>query len=54
MDGNSEITLLDLGILSSAIVNNNELTQYQYWAGDLDYNGTASVIDILMLADLVE
>ena len=54
IDGDSDITLLDLGILSASLINENQLNQYQYWASDLDFTNTTSIFDILVLADLIE
>ena len=54
IDCDANITLLDLGILSSYLINENELNQYQYWASDLDFSNIISVFDILLLADLIE
>ncbi|MBA64971.1 MAG: hypothetical protein CMG55_04130 [Candidatus Marinimicrobia bacterium] len=54
LDGDSNISLLDLDILSSAVINQNELSQYQYWASDLDFNNNTSLFDVLMLIDLID
>ena len=54
IDCDANITILDLGILSSYLINENELNQYQYWASDLDFSNIISVFDILLLADLIE
>ena len=54
IDGDANITLLDLEILLASLINENELNQYQYWASDLDFSNIVSVFDILLLADLIE
>ena len=54
LDGDSNISLLDLDILSSAVINQNELSQYQYWASDLDFNNNTSLFDILILIDSID
>ena len=48
------ITIEDVNALMESILIENNLTEFQWWAGDLDYDDQHSVMDLLMVADLIE
>ena len=48
------ITIEDVNALMESILIENDLTEFQWWAGDCDYNDQHSVMDLLMVADLIE
>jgi len=54
IDGDLSITMVDLEILSSVLLNQIDLTQYQYWASDLDFTNTISIFDLLMLSNDIQ
>ena len=48
------ITIEDVNDLMESILIENDLTEFQWWAGDCDYDDQHSVMDLLMVADLIE
>jgi len=54
MNSDGLVSLIDLALLTESILVENNITAFQWWAGDCDYDDQHSVMDLLMLADLVE
>jgi len=54
LDSDGLITLLDCEQLSSIMINNDEISDFQFWAGDFDFDLVHSVMDLLMLIDNIE
>ena len=54
MDSDGLVSLIDLTLLSESILVENNITDFQWWAGDCDYDDQHSVMDLLMVADLIE
>ena len=54
MNSDGFISLIDLALLSESILVENNITEFQWWAGDCDYDDQHSVMDLLMVADLIE
>ena len=51
---NQLLTLDDCEILSSGLLGEINLTQYQKWAADLDFTNIISVFDIILLSDNIQ
>ena len=54
MNSDGLVSLIDLALLSESILVENNITEFQWWAGDCDYDDQHSVMDLLMVADLIE
>ena len=54
MNSDGIITLEDVNLLRESILIENDVTEFQWWAGDSDYDDQHSVMDLLMVADLIE
>ena len=48
------VSLLDMEQLLITVLNHSELTDFEFWAGDLNYNFDHTIIDILYLIDLID
>ncbi len=53
LNNDSTLDIFDIIIGVNLIVNNSELTNYQYWALDLDGDGMHNINDILYLVQLI-
>ena len=54
MNSDGLVSMIDLALLSESILVENNITEFQWWAGDCDYDDQHSVMDLLMVADLIE
>ena len=54
LNSDSYITVQDVDLILDSIVHEIDLTDFQWWAGDCDYDDQHSVMDLLMVADLIE
>jgi len=54
LNSDSYITVQDVDLILDSIVHETDLTDFQWWAGDCDYDDQHSVIDLLMVADLID
>jgi hypothetical protein len=54
MNGDGSLFTEDMDLLSESILFENDLTEFQWWAGDIDYDDSHSVFDLLRLSDLLE
>jgi len=54
LNSDSYITVQDVDLILDSIVHETNLTDFQWWAGDCDYDDQHSVIDLLMVADLID
>ena len=54
MNSDGQVTMIDLALLTESILVENNITEFQWWAGDCDYDDQHSVMDLLMVADLIE
>ena len=54
MNSDEIISLVDVALLSSSMMNQYEINEYQWWAGDYDYDNTHNISDILYIADMIE
>ncbi len=52
--GDGSLFTEDMDLLSESILFENDLTEFQWWAGDIDYDESHSVFDLLRLSDLLE
>jgi len=41
-------------IIRESILIENDVTEFQWWAGDLDWDATHSIFDLLGASDLTE
>ena len=48
------VTLNDLSLLTAYTLLQNILTEFEFWAGDLDYDNNHSIIDLLMVAEAIQ
>ncbi len=53
-DGDGNLVYTDLDILSQSILNQVLISDYQLWAGDLDFDEIHTVFDLLYLADMLQ
>ena len=53
-DGNGSLVYDDFDLLSQAILHQGIISDYQWWAGDIDYDQNHTVFDLLYLADMIE
>ena len=53
LNNDSILDIFDVIIGIELIINNSELTNYQYWALDLDGDGNHNVNDIIYLVQLI-
>ena len=53
LDNNGIITMPDLILLLLIIIQNSEPTMHQYSSGDLDFNSSIDIFDLLLLADQI-
>ena len=51
LDGNGSVTMADFILLLQFVLQIGEPTEIQQTAGDLDFNGTNDIFDLLLLAD---
>ncbi|MGY8763852.1 MAG: hypothetical protein ACKVLE_03850 [Fidelibacterota bacterium] len=54
MNSDGIITFEDVNLLRESILIENDVTEFQWWVGDSDYDDQHSVMDLLMVADLIE
>ena len=54
LNSDSYIMVQDVDLILDSIVHETDLTDFQWWAGDCDYDDQHSVIDLLMVADLID
>ena len=54
MNSDGLVSSIDLALLSESILIEYNITEFQWWAGDCDYDDQHSVMDLLMVADLIE
>jgi len=54
LNSDSYIMVQDVDLILESIVHETDLTDFQWWAGDCDYDDQHSVIDLLMVADLID
>ena len=48
------VNSLDLDQFSTILINNIEITNFQFWAGDLDYDFEVTIMDLLSISDIIE
>lgn len=53
INGDGSILSNDFDLLYESILFQNDITDFQDWAGDLDYNNVHSIFDLLQLSDLL-
>ena len=51
MNNDGYVSLVDMDQLSFSILNYSEITDFEFWAGDLDNDFEQTIIDILYLLD---
>ena len=51
IDGSGTVTMADFSLLLQIVLQFEQLTEIQQFAGDLDFNGTIDIFDLLLLAD---
>ena len=54
MNSDGIITSEDVNLLEGSILTENDITEFQWWAGDLDWDATHSIFDLLGASDLTE
>ena len=54
MNSDGIITSEDVNLLRESILIENDVTEFQWWAGDLDWDATHSIFDLLGASDLTE
>ena len=53
IDGNGGVTMADFILLLQIVLQFEQSTEIQQTAGDLDFNGTIDIFDLLLLADQI-
>jgi hypothetical protein len=53
MNSDGLITIEDVNALMESILIENDLTEFQWWAGDLDADNSHSIFDLLGASDAV-
>ena len=53
IDGNGGVTMADFILLLQIVLQFEQSTEMQQTAGDLDFNGTIDIFDLLLLADQI-
>ena len=53
-DGDGNLVYDDLDFLSQSILNEVLISDYQWWAGDIDFDGNHTIFDILYLSDILQ
>jgi len=53
MNSDGLITIEDVNALMESILIENDLTEFQWWAGDLDTDNSHSIFDLLGASDAV-
>ena len=53
-NGNGDLMLDDLNLLSEAILQQEMISEYQWWAGNLDHDEDHTIFDILHLSNLIQ
>ena len=51
IDGSGSVTMADFILLLQIVLQFEQSTEIQETAGDLDFNGTTDIFDLLLLAD---
>jgi len=51
IDGSGTVTMADFSLLLQIVLQFEQSTEIQQIAGDLDFNGTIDIFDLLLLAD---
>ena len=54
MNSDGLVSLIDLALLSESLLVEYNMTDFEWWAGDCDYDHHHSVVDILMVADMID
>ena len=54
MNSDGLVSLIDLALLSESLLVEYNMTDFEWWAGDCDYDHHHSVVDILMVADIID
>jgi hypothetical protein len=54
MNSDGLITIEDVNVLMESILIENDLTEFQWWAGDLDADNSHSIFDLLGASDAAE
>lgn len=54
MNSDGQLTIEDSGLLVDSILEENELTEFQWWAGDADTDDSHSVLDLLLVLDQID
>ncbi len=54
MNNDGIINLVDVEELKNSILLEDSITEFQWWAGDIDSDSNHSVFDLLIIADIVE
>ena len=44
----------DIASLSNSLLTQNVISDYQWWAGDLDFDEDNTIFDMLLLVDLLQ
>ena len=50
IDVDGDLSENDLELLAQSILNGSELGTFETWAGDWDYNGSHSIIDLTAIS----
>ena len=53
-DGDAFLSIEDINFLTQTILYQEVISDYQWWAGDIDYDDDHTILDILHLSDLVQ
>ena len=54
LSGDGNLAIDDIEYLKESILLENSLTEFQWWAGDLDSDLFHSIFDLLLLSDLIQ
>ena len=44
----------DIASFSNSLLTQNVISDYQWWAGDLDFDEDNTIFDLLLLVDLIQ
>ena len=54
IDGDGIISEADFDFLILSIINDSDLTDFQWWTGDINYDNIHDIFDLLVIADMLD
>ena len=54
LNSDGDISIVDVFFLMESILYEPEITDFQWWAGDVDYDNSHSIFDLLRASDMID